>query len=104
MAFDGFFNWVLFEYQGLISLNNAFISPLRCAETSIDYVVEDVPFEMKAPNTPEIMIGPPQPGDPVTYRTKMVYSDNALWVIPLLQDSPAGDTALIRIPNIRDRG
>jgi hypothetical protein len=103
MAYDGFYAWVMYENDGMSSNNDSFIAPVRVSDTAIGHDLGVIPIEISIPVIPEISVGPPSSPSPSTERTKMCYSDNALWIIPLLADSPAGDTKIIRLPNLRER-
>jgi len=100
-AFDGFYGWALLEFDGEDADNQAFISPCRLGDTAIDYNTSNIPIALQAP-WPEIMLGEPKSADPVNYLTKMIYSDNCLWIIPRIKTAPVG-TTLLRLPDIRSR-
>lgn len=99
MCFDGFYGYTLLEYDGASNINNSFISSVRLADTSIDRSSTEYPFILKPPNCPQIMLGPPRPQNPVTYLTKMVHSDNSLWILPRIKLPAYTGTTLIRLPN-----
>jgi hypothetical protein len=103
MAYDGFYAWVMYENAGMSSNYDSFIAPVRVSDTGIGHDLGVTPIEISIPVIPEITVGSPGMSSPSTERTKMIYSDNALWIIPLLADSPAGDTKIIRLPNLRER-
>jgi hypothetical protein len=99
MCFDGLNAWVLLELDGIANDANAFISPLRVGDQSVDLISTQV---LQSPDQAEIMIGWPKPGTSQTYDTKMVYSDNALWILPRIKSSPIG-LDLLRLPNLAAR-
>lgn len=101
-AYDGFYGWALLEYDGDANSNNAFVAPVRLGDSAIDTPSADAPLILQAPNNPRIMIGEPRPVNPVTYQTKMVYSDNCLWMLPRINTS-GPSFILLRVPNIRAR-
>ena len=100
MCFDGLRGYVLAEFDGLNNSNNAFVSPVNLADSSLDAQASDTPYEVNPPSTSQIMIEEPLPADPASYHTRIVYSDNSLWLLPQVNAISAVKNTIIRIPNI----
>lgn len=103
MCYDGFNAWILVEHNGAFSSNNAFVSRAPVSQNSIDDPSGNLPFQLKPPFAPEMMLGPPKPSGPVTSLTKIAYADEALWVLPYISATPTTGTNFIRIPYVDGR-
>jgi hypothetical protein len=92
IVFDGMRFWFLWEFSGS-SYKNYFVIPLNLNRWSGDETIISI-------TEPRIMMAAPQPASDPSGVSRMCFADNALWIIPKVNDTSKPS---VRLPHLTMR-